>query len=181
MINNYTKAKGSSAASEKEIWTHIMLPDHDFSFEICLSIKILRLLFQPIFALPTKEDAGNRPKNLCWIYLSWKATLTYIQNFCRRYYWWCQHFSAEICAANYDEEMKNQYWRILLLYIQTNAEKHLAEKVLVIFLLKVKQNSFWLLSILNHFPNSSNLFQIIHYPGNIDSPHWLRIERQLPW
>ena len=96
-----------------------------------LSIKDIATLFQPIFALPTKEDAEKKTEKIYagFIYLQ-KATLTYMQASAEGIID-DTLFQQEI-MANYDEEMK-KIMLILLLSIRANAEKHLAEKVLDLY------------------------------------------------
>ena len=107
MINNYTKAKVLPPPVKKKYG------------------------FQPIFALPTKEDAEKQTEKIYagFIYLQ-KATLTYMQASAEGIID-DTLFQQEI-MANYDEEMK-KIMLILLLSIRANAEKHLAEKVLDLY------------------------------------------------
>lgn len=61
MINNYTKAKVLPPPVKKKYGrTHIMLLIMIFHLKSVLSIKDIATLFQPIFALPTKEDAEKQ-------------------------------------------------------------------------------------------------------------------------
>lgn len=148
MINNYTKAKVLPPPVKKKYGrTHIMLLIMIFHLKSVLSIKDIATLFQPIFALPTKEDAEKQTEKIYagFIYLQ-KATLTYMQASAEGIID-DTLFQQEI-MADYDEEMK-KIMLILLLAIRANAEKHLAEKVLDLY--------FFL--YLNHFPNSSKSFR----------------------
>lgn len=132
MINNYTKAKVLPPPIKKKYGrTHIMLLIMIFHLKSVLSIKDIATLFQPIFALPTKEDAEKQTEKIYagFIYLQ-KATLTYMQASAEGIID-DTLFQQEI-MANYDEEMK-KIMLILLLSIRANAEKHLAEKVLDLY------------------------------------------------
>lgn len=132
MINNYTKAKVLPPPVKKKYGrTHIMLLIMIFHLKSVLSIKDIATLFQPIFALPTKEDAEKQTEKIYagFIYLQ-KATLTYMQASAEGIID-DTLFQQEI-MANYDEEMK-KIMLILLLSIRANAEKHLAEKVLDLY------------------------------------------------
>lgn len=132
MINNYTKAKVLPPPVKKKYGrTHIMLLIMIFHLKSVLSIKDIATLFQPIFALPTKEDAEKQTEKIYagFIYLQ-KATLTYMQASAEGIID-DTLFQQEI-MANYDEEMK-KIMLILLLAIRANAEKHLAEKVLDLY------------------------------------------------
>ncbi|MBS5140989.1 MAG: DUF1836 domain-containing protein [Clostridium sp.] len=132
MINNYTKAKVLPPPVKKKYGrTHIMLLIMIFHLKSVLSIKDIATLFQPIFALPTKEDAEKQTEKIYagFIYLQ-KATLTYMQASAEGIIV-DTLFQQEI-MANYDEEMK-KIMLILLLAIRANAEKHLAEKVLDLY------------------------------------------------
>lgn len=132
MINNYTKAKVLPPPIKKKYGrTHIMLLIMIFHLKSVLSIKDIATLFQPIFALPTKEDAEKQTEKIYagFIYLQ-KATLTYMQASAEGIID-DTLFQQEI-MADYDEEMK-KIMLILLLAIQANAEKHLAEKVLDLY------------------------------------------------
>lgn len=147
MINNYTKAKVLPPPVKKKYGrTHIMLLIMIFHLKSVLSIKDIATLFQPIFALPTKEDAEKQTEKIYagFIYLQ-KATLTYMQASAEGIID-DTLFQQEI-MANYDEEMK-KIMLILLLSIRANAEKHLAEKcrksIGFIFLLKKEvRNQKW--------------------------------------
>lgn len=132
MINNYTKAKVLPPPVKKKYGrTHIMLLIMIFHLKSVLSIKDIATLFQPIFALPTKEDAEKQTEKIYagFIYLQ-KATLTYMQASAEGIID-DTLFQQEI-MADYDEEMKKNML-ILLLAIRANAEKHLAEKVLDLY------------------------------------------------
>lgn len=132
MINNYTKAKVLPPPVKKKYGrTHIMLLIVIFHLKSVLSIKDIAALFQPIFALPTKEDAEKQTEKIYagFIYLQ-KATLTYMQASAEGIID-DTLFQQEI-MADYDEEMK-KIMLILLLAIRANAEKHLAEKVLDLY------------------------------------------------
>ena len=132
MINNYTKAKVLPPPVKKKYGrTHIMLLIMIFHLKSVLSIKDIATLFQPIFALPTKEDAEKQTEKIYagFIYLQ-KATLTYMQASAEGIID-DTLFQQEI-MADYDEEMK-KIMLILLLAIRANAEKHLAEKVLDLY------------------------------------------------
>lgn len=132
MINNYTKAKVLPPPVKKKYGrTHIMLLIMIFHLKSVLSIKDIATLFQPIFALPTKEDAEKQTEKIYagFIYLQ-KATLTYMQASAEGIID-DTLFQQEI-MANHDEEMK-KIMLILLLSIRANAEKHLAEKVLDLY------------------------------------------------
>ncbi|OUN41805.1 hypothetical protein B5G26_10200 [Anaerotignum lactatifermentans] len=132
MINNYTKAKVLPPPIKKKYGrTHIMLLIMIFHLKSVLSIKDIATLFQPIFALPTKEDAEKQTEKIYagFIYLQ-KATLTYMQASAEGIID-DTLFQQEI-MADYDEEMK-KIMLILLLAIRANAEKHLAEKVLDLY------------------------------------------------
>lgn len=132
MINNYTKAKVLPPPVKKKYGrTHIMLLIMIFHLKSVLSIKDIATLFQPIFALPTKEDAEKQTEKIYagFIYLQ-KATLTYMQASAEGIID-DTLFQQEI-MADYDEEMK-KIMLILLLSIRANAEKHLAEKVLDLY------------------------------------------------
>lgn len=132
MINNYTKAKVLPPPVKKKYGrTHIMLLIMIFHLKSVLSIKDIATLFQPIFALPTKEDAEKQTEKIYagFIYLQ-KATLTYMQASAEGIID-DTLFQQEI-MADYDEEIK-KIMLILLLAIRANAEKHLAEKVLDLY------------------------------------------------
>ena len=132
MINNYTKAKVLPPPVKKKYGrTHIMLLIMIFHLKSVLSIKDIATLFQPIFALPTKEDAEKQTEKIYagFIYLQ-KATLTYMQASAEGIID-DTLFQQEI-MADYDEEMK-KIMLILLLASRANAEKHLAEKVLDLY------------------------------------------------
>ncbi|WP_337604203.1 DUF1836 domain-containing protein [Anaerotignum lactatifermentans] len=132
MINNYTKAKVLPPPVKKKYGrTHIMLLIMIFHLKSVLSIKDIATLFQPIFALSTKEDAEKQTERIYagFIYLQ-KATLTYMQASAEGIID-DTLFQQEI-MADYDEEMK-KIMLILLLAIRANAEKHLAEKVLDLY------------------------------------------------
>ena len=132
MINNYTKAKVLPPPVKKKYGRmHIMLLIMIFHLKSVLSIKDIATLFQPIFALPTKEDAEKQTEKIYagFIYLQ-KATLTYMQASAEGIID-DTLFQQEI-MADYDEEMK-KIMLIFLLAIRANAEKHLAEKVLDLY------------------------------------------------
>ena len=132
MINNYTKAKVLPPPVKKKYGRmHIMLLIMIFHLKTVLSIKDIATLFQPIFALPTKEEPEKQTEKIYagFIYLL-KATLTYMQASAEGIID-DTLFQKEI-MAEYDEEMK-KVMLILLLAIRANAEKHLAEKVLDLY------------------------------------------------
>ena len=61
MINNYTKAKVLPPPVKKKYGRmHIMLLIMIFHLKTVLSIKDIATLFQPIFALPTKEESEKQ-------------------------------------------------------------------------------------------------------------------------
>ena len=132
MINNYTKAKVLPPPVKKKYGRmHIMLLIMIFHLKTVLSIKDIATLFQPIFALPTKEESEKQTEKIYagFIHLQ-KATLTYMQASAEGIID-DTLFQKEI-MAEYDEEMK-KVMLILLLAIRANAEKHLAEKVLDLY------------------------------------------------
>ena len=132
MINNYTKAKVFPPPVKKKYGPmHIMLLIMIFHLKSVLSIKDIATLFQPIFALPTKEESEKQTEKVYagFVYLQ-KATLTYMQASAEGIID-DTLFQQEI-MADYDEEMK-KIMLILLLAIRANAEKHLAEKVLDLY------------------------------------------------
>ena len=132
MINNYTKAKVFPPPVKKKYGRmHIMLLIMIFHLKSVLSIKDIATLFQPIFALPTKEESEQQTEKVYagFFYLQ-RATLTYMQASAEGIID-DTLFQKEI-MADYDEEMK-KIMLILLLAIRANAEKHLAEKVLDLY------------------------------------------------
>lgn len=132
MINNYTKAKVFPPPVKKKYGRmHIMLLIMIFHLKSVLSIKDIAALFQPIFALPTKEESEKQTEKVYtgFVYLQ-KATLRYMQASAEGIMD-DTLFRKEI-MQDYDEEMK-KIMLILLLAIRANAEKHLAEKVLDLY------------------------------------------------
>ena len=148
MINNYTKAKVLPPPVKKKYGRmHIMLLIMIFHLKTVLSIKDIATLFQPIFALPTKEESEKQTEKIYagFIYLQ-KATLTYMQASAEGIID-DTLFQKEI-MAEYDEEMK-KVMLILLLAIRANAEK---KYWIYIFIKKEVRNQ------MNGFLTSSLLF-----------------------